>query len=949
MRRPSMSRSPLSNGPHARAALLASLASIGALAALVAPGCSETPDPQAVRSLEGSGDIAYLCMAKPGSATIFLPLAACTHTTADTIRDFGLAGDAPHLYALVTQATRGEVAMVDLSTETGDVLDQDPSTPGSNFLPVGVNPTAIVSSPRGTASFVTSGDLARPMLYALPSTGLRPCTVDDEQCAKPAPTLSSWPACQLPSSPGQMKMIADPEVGGSVRKTCTSPFAAPDPAVLPVGNIDLEGRGRQKLVVALPAEHKLVVIDAQSVLESAPGSISDCVIEKEIPLDEVVLPVEPPPAPTPGAACVSPKAPTPGAIGTAASRPSGMAFQDGRLYVGDYARPLIHVVEMSSPCDAAVVDPFVATSTTDPARVVITSDVAVTPILPSFKRFLYAIDVEDRSVMVFDASDVPSQRTPLANPNPEWNPIQPPDRVRFGASPTSLRVVQRDAPKSDPVTGTAPFGVRCDPDPNLTTCSGNAPCDLGTAYRTSSDFTTGAGPLTLRGTFAMISLSSGQIATLDVDDYDAACRGPSNQSVLSGCGASALEGLVTSTEGSCNAVVPNEPRSGSFIASNTDTGRHLPGIQGFPILQNKEGDVITPGENGPIMRATLPGTGAIPTISVSGEPTALTAEGLAEDPDGARAAVLMNLEDPRVHVADQDWTVTFEGALPGFAGHVGDLRLAAGDRTLVDESSAFCSAGVQSEASVRAILEAEGVTGGALATQATAYADRLQITNDLIAQENAFWESASCSFLECRNAFGDGATPTLGRDILIREAFDDHLELGEPPAGPELTKCCFPSTINFAIRPGSQWTVVGAISGFFHHVIENPADSSVGPAGACRNSCDGAVARMNGRVRSTTAPIVLDTDAAAFTNPMLRFAITSTVGGEPRDLQFRFTTEGAFSPLRVPLTDDRVRPDVLVRALDYVPSIDAFVMSDGALEGLLIVAGDLIGDTKQIY
>lgn len=934
MRRPSRARTGLF--------LFASFSSLGALAALAAPGCSETPDPQAVRSLEGSGDIAYLCLAKPGSESIFLPLAACTHTTADTIRDFGLEGDAPHLYALVTQGTRGEVAMVDLSTAVGDVLDQDPSTPGSNFLPVGINPTAIVSTPRGTASFVSSADLARPMIFALPTTGLRPCTVDDDQCAKPAPTLSSWPACMLPGSPGQMKMISDPEVAGTVRESCTAAYAVPDPAVPPVGNIDLEGRGRQKLVVALPSMHKLVVIDAQTLLETAPGSLDPCVIEKEILLDEVVVP-DPPPSPMSGVACVPPPQATPGAIGTAKSQPAGMAFQDGHLYVGDYARPLIHVVQMSSPCDATLTQPFVATSLADPARVVITSDVAVSPLLPSFRRFLYAIDVEDRSVMVFDASDVPSQRTPLENPNPEWNPLQPPDRVRFGAAPTSLRVVQRDAPKSDPVTGTAPFGVRCDPDPTLTTCSGSAPCDLGTAYRTSSDFATGAGPLTLRGTFAMISLSSGQLAMLDVDDYDSACRGPTAHSELFGCGTSTADGLITSTEGSCNVVVSNEPRSASFIASNTDTGRHLPGIQGYPILQTKEGDVLTPGESGPIMRATLPDEASTPTLSVNGEPTVLTSTGLGDDPDGPRPALLMNLEDPRVHIADQEWSVTFEGALPGFSGHVGDLRIAQGERSLVDESAAFCSAGVQSEASIREILAAEGVVNPELATQASAFADRLQITNDLIAQENAFWESASCSFLECRNAFGDGATPTLGRDMVIREAFDDHLEIGDPPAGPELTKCCFPSVINYAIRPGNQWTVVGAISGFFHHVIENPVSHE------CRNSCDAGVARMNGRVRGTAEQVVLDSNPAAFINPMFRFAITSGGETEARDLQFHFVTEGAFSPLRVPLTEDRVRPDVIVRSLDYVPSIDSFVMSDGALEGLLVVAGDLLGDPKQIY
>lgn len=39
-----------------------------------------------------------------------------------------------HLFALVTQTTRGEVAIVDLTA--GNVVDIDNSTPGINFLPV---------------------------------------------------------------------------------------------------------------------------------------------------------------------------------------------------------------------------------------------------------------------------------------------------------------------------------------------------------------------------------------------------------------------------------------------------------------------------------------------------------------------------------------------------------------------------------------------------------------------------------------------------------------------------------------------------------------------------------------------------------------------------------------------------------------------------------------------
>jgi hypothetical protein len=106
-----------------------------------------------VRALERSGTVAFVCLGAPGEGSA-RPLDDCDESLFDRVDDFGEEGRSPHLYALVTQETRGEVALVDLSTGSDSLLDQDPSTPGDSFLPVGARPVSILATPGGTAAFV---------------------------------------------------------------------------------------------------------------------------------------------------------------------------------------------------------------------------------------------------------------------------------------------------------------------------------------------------------------------------------------------------------------------------------------------------------------------------------------------------------------------------------------------------------------------------------------------------------------------------------------------------------------------------------------------------------------------------------------------------------------------------------------------------------------------------
>jgi hypothetical protein len=892
------------------------------LAAAALASCTGDATTAEVRSLERTGQVALVCLGAPGGGAAFRPLSDCTSLLYDSPRDYGTDGTVPHLYALITLEQRGEVAVIDLSTEEDQVLDQDTSTPGETPLPVGAQPTSIVATEKGTSAFVTSADVRQPGIYALPGELLRPCESDpdgaaSERCDAAPPTLSSWPGCRLDEVPGQMVIVADPPQNGQVRLSCADTTYT-DVSTSELRNIDGEGLGRQKLYVTLPRKGTVAVIDAQSVLDAAPGTFDPCVIEAEVALtstppevSDAEFAIEQQPG------CAVPELPQVRANTAYVSTPAGVALAADRLYIGDLTAPLIHVLDTTDPCNPQEIEALAPVSFEDPSRVVVTSSIAVSPeVSPSLKRYLYAIDIDDKSVMVFDVSKDAADVLPLRRPNAAQNPLQPPDRVRFAAAPTDIAIVSRDAPRSTDSGGIAAFGTLCDPtcDPSKETCGD------GVQYRTSGDYEDGAGPYEMRGIFAMIALGSGQIATLDIEDYDAPCRGPGEAAACQSSG-----GAFATGEPSCNVVQPHSPRSGVFLLSNEDTGRHIPGVLTYPVLSLDDGTVISSG-----IRMRAGGSGV---LAVGGELVSIPEDGTVVDDQGPRNTLVFNLGEPRVHVQDQEVAVTYQGALPSFSGNRGDLRLDSFDRELIDESAGFCAGGVQSEGAVREELQAQGISGAALEAAAVRLADRVHISQALASQDATYWDAASCGFEQCRAIFGDEESPTPSRDLRVVEARDDKLELAAPTGvSDDLFECCFPTLVEYEIRPGDEWTVVGSSSGFDHAVIADPV------SGVCRPSCDPRLALRKSRART----------GELYSGILFQFQIEQTDGALERDMSFRFTTQGSFVPLRGVLTNDD-RPYVQPQALVYSRATDDLLITDGGLEGLLVAPADLNGDISQFF
>jgi hypothetical protein len=935
------------------ASTLALLGVAGGLGA----GCSQDQSAGRVRALQQAGATTFVCLAPLPSVTgddstnradtpesvaaVALPLTECANERTDD-------PTVPHLYALALQPLRGEVAMIDLTAERAPLVDADPLTPGTNFLPVGAAPTDIVATPGGTATFVSVGEAGYEGIYALPADRLRGA----------APKLSDWPSCSLPERPASIELLVDAAgPSGALRPRCDTEYGADEgdttcgdeAASHCHGDLAADAAaagtpGRYKLLVTLPHAGGIAIVDAQSLLDQEGGAFGPCPIERFVPLD-VKLSTDVAPMPEPAEACVPTETASPKVTGYKAE-PSDVAVapRSGggyRLFVSDAGSPVIHRLDLPTACDVSELDPLLATSVENPERVVTTSRVAVSPLTFGLKRYLYAVDELDGSVIAYDVSDDVTSRSPLLRRHPERNPFQPADRVRFGSPPREILFAERRGDTIDPATGTN-VAVRCDPNAGASTDAAN--------YRTASDFSSGAGPRKLRGVFGFAVLASGNVVALDVDDLDAGCRGPSAHHPLFGCDDTTANIEGASSEYSCATVAPHQPRSSAYLAYRENVVATQPGLEALPLLFDKDGVVLSATDEGaPRMRATVPVETppfdlTLPIASGSTAVDPLTGLLKAADVDAASAHVLaMNHDDPRAHILAQSWTVTYEGAIPGFTGHFASQVPTAEGFEFRDPASGFCGRGVRGASAVADELVAlEGVTAEQAAVEAQALADYVQVTSDTPVLGDKYWdEQSTCSFASCQQAYGTSRNPLPTRDLRITVAKDDVLFV-EPRDGainPPL-KCCFPNVVEFEVRGGSQWIVLGSQVGFLHRGAPDKD-------GVCRSRCDGRLGRLDGRVREVTMDEPVRDDAPrAFRNPFFRFAIRSGTR-TTREMRFEFATQGQFSPLQLALLGTSGSTDIQPAAATFLPTTDEIVVSDGSLQGLTLVKLDTFSVSRQ--
>jgi len=860
--------------------------------AVLLGSCSQTPITVTLHALQASGRVSFVCRGDDNSPSGH-KLDECPEYEFGTRR----------LLALVTQTATEEIAVVDLAAQR--IVDIDQTIPGYSFLRVGARPGAIVTTPGGAATFVGVSGLEKDGIFALPTTCIGP-----PQDNEPARDLTTWAACHLSSAPGDISVILDPVFDGDAPRTACpgadlSPLASKAQDFCPADLTQEKGPpGRRKLLVALPEEHKLVLLDAQRLLDQPPGAFGECEVEASYRLEaqpessalQPILPVDLQLAPgTDTSVCLTPAYPP--ADASLPATPGGFAVAGDRVYVADRTRPVVHRLDVSDPCAAEELPPLLPYSYSSPDRVVTTSRVAVSPLSPSGQQFVYAIDENDQptaSVMVFDlervsASDA-NTRTPLVFPGAARQPYLPADRLRFSSPVRDVTFVMRDFPKPNPGTGVGEFGLTCDPDPDSS--------GPGTQYQPNSDFTDGARPANLRGVFGFAMLVNGQVAVIDVEDFDAPCRRPifANDSAFEdfrGCKNDAASpayftqnrsssGLPTVTgESSCRVVEPHRPRSSSLSISSNTNGLRAPSLRTFPQFSNPDPAVVITVDQQPHLTAvdftnpdpSRPGT--LPAqVNVSTDlyahcetvgadqppPCNGSAQPLSFSPgDPAfQNSLTLPLAEPRSYAQDESVALTFEGRVFGEStSGFFQLEPGASEGTVRDPDANFCAKGVEDSDSIRARGTAIGIADANLDAWAQAHADYVQITGDVPREDDQYWRrgrGSECAALidpakpnaddrdACRTFFGNVDNPAVlfeNRDLSIVRAYGG--ELSVKPRNCQGDQCAeLLAQMACCFPAGTAYTVRASRQWILSGGTAGLHDLALGPDGRCVHtaSCD---------------------------------------------------------------------------------------------------------------
>ncbi len=859
---------------------------LSALLGVLVPACGASPSPQRALSLAGTRDVSFVCVHVSGETVLdTAPLEDCPQLKAESGSD-----TAYELWALLSKADTSEVAVVNMGSRCDDggaciatVVDSEPTQPGATFLPVGAEPSAIVSTPGGSASFVATQQPGKAAIFALPTTciGSRPLQSAYRD-------LRTWPACRLPAPPGEMVLFTDRERSTS----CSGESGGQGVGQCAVDlSRELPQGGRHKLAVSLPSLGQVAILDAQALLDIEPGSFPDCPIEGapiQLGTDLSERPAQT--QPQAAALCTGPtgsELPHPSLAASFEARPFDLAYSEEQLYVSDRGAPLVHVLSVEDACAPKEQSPLYPTDARDPDRVVLSSRLAVSPRTFAGERFLYAVDfgggaVNSGTLMAFDVSAHDSPRVPIQRAT-SADPGYALDRIELPAPVSDVTFAKHDFPIEDPSTHVATSGVACDPDPAHAE-------GLGALYRRSAEGD-GPHPLRLRGVFAFAALQDGLVVTIDVEDLDAPCRRPAGRARLaSGCADDDLEGQYleddsgepyVSDELSCRISEPHRPRLATFYR-HANAGL-APVVRAFPLLSADDGsslpvDQTDRGLASPRMLSVNDRSGGVDEQGRSlGDAASRIAGRLfindpeAEarlEPDPAKSernGLTLAYDEPRVFQRGiGSYRATYEGPLRG--RERGRFRVVRADElALPDEEqlqlpfavygelsngpeSSFCGAGVED----RVLMAERGVARlsverASAATFGQRYGDFVEVESALLPEDDPYWREGG---KQCGAAFREQAPSLSSRDVCelffedafnrelsIARAFNDRLLL-EPRASSQprevvldMVECCFPEGLEFQLRAGRQW-VVSSPRGFEHGVVAAPQAPF-----ACVRSC----------------------------------------------------------------------------------------------------------------
>jgi hypothetical protein len=1060
------------------AAFTATIAVLASLVALATSSCSQTPINVPLRTFERAQRVDVVCMKvfryDPGSPiAIAIPpeptvQADCAPVPPNTDGTF-LPN---HLFALVTQTSRGEVAVVDLTR--GSVVDLDRSTPGINFLVVGHIPTDLAVAPDGQMTFVAAAEPNKAAIYGISNREILGDSQGDPSANRPVPDLTTWPVCALPQAPGPMAIIPRASIAGDGGAAAVA--GAYEIAVVLPG----DGRRPAKVITIDPAPFlRGAKLDETPGRALPPGSLEACPITSAIelandlppsfqagpkwddgikydagapaafdagtPADGSAEPVDPNGLPRGTTSCATPVPDTDAGVDggdddggfttpIANSEAHGVnAVADGTfLYVADDALPVIHVIDMATPGSPHEIAPLLATSVVSPSRRVSVGAITVSPSTRDYRRFLYALDKREGSILVYDVTDVGTSpdapHVPLTRPHPETNPFQPPDRILFNVPVAALTFARHDfAPRENgQVSGAAKRGLLCNPNDN----AGTDPTrfvDPGAFYRANvPDQVVALGPYRLRGIFGFATLTNGTIVTIDVDDWDAPCRRPADMRIATSsiappqpaAGEGDLDPYHAPTSSLVNGAsavtdedfypvsAPHRPRSSFYLRRDSQTGVHVPNLVSVPQVLEKDAPLANAGPNAlrnPLMlpaATVFPDPSPDPADPKASLPPITAALGDAPTLSGIR----FSWEDPQVHI-DQDWSVTYEGILPGFEGIAATVSTtdAYQTLTLTQANGLFCRRGVEDQriGAQRATAELAAMSSSRIpqpAALASRLADYVQITDEILPATDPYWrenpdETGGAGAGKC---WADDMAPdkrqalcstfylapddpnAVERDFPVLEAYDDHLVVGRYYRAPSASKqtaqkprqivskdptnaealramrCCFHHQVRFKVRSGGTWLATGSAVGYMHHVTKDAV------TGACVASCDPREALLNSRVPALPRPVDLAAvtppnrnSALALRNPMFSIVMWDGIADDRsdiipnRDIVWKFTTRGQFVPLTVNLA--AVTTAVSPQSMRFIDTLQQIAVVDGSTQGLVLIDLNTVAQSHAPY
>lgn len=877
-----------------------------ALSAAAVAGCAAPVSNPASFSFNRPTAVDFVCLRVPvgsdgrisndtltmGAEVEAFPLADCPTVNAASNSDVQMVGGGYvglRLFALVTQADRGEVAVVNLHPRfnTGNV-DTQPRVPGFTFIPSGLFASALTVHPTGRVSYVANaGEHSITILDNRRLLAGRAFRLTSNGAELSISDLPSEPIDLALRSVGAQHALYVLLRNGTVRV-----YDVSDPLVAPTLRSEVMLRGSSGHGMdGGPADASAdaaadsapdandpgdsaadaSVDDADAAVDDASDDVADASMDAS---DDVAQEAGSDSAPDAEAGSDAASSADAGldASADAAEPLAGTLIatklavgDDGRVYVSDRGLPVVHVLAPSSDMFTLVEGQPLQSGTG-------TLEIAVSPRLPSDQtHWVYAVTINDRQLLALDATltngapspsygalvranaiaDHPGCRAVPFDPNacPKIDPNLPHDRVPVRAPARAVRFISVSSRDS----------------------AGLASCDVSQPLTEQCAATPTPRLDVFRGVQAVVALANGQIQLVDLEDPDRNCDVRVGSSVR-------------------RAFLRHIPRGGDSTSK--------PSLIGAPQLTINGGASSLGGPNPRLAR--VDGT-----------------DGTCDSNNNHCVVLPLQPQDQTqidpIAVRDATYTLRYEGQLPLRAINAASFVNAGADGVirLQAPGARLCQLGA---------LEGDRV----VLSGPSPYTDMNLIAD---ASVPIAPQDPACVPDECRRVFGD-ANIVCNREFAVTRATQDSLELEIPrtsvngqlvagaPCGTingsanfaasttefaRLLSCCYPQAARVEVRAARRWVLstlpAGRAIEYAHNVVERDGvcvqDPSLGPSGRVPENevYDAGWFRL--RIASGSQPTLRDT------------AISFATGGGYAQLVSNNGASGA-SAIRHVCNSDRV-------------------------------------------